>query len=269
MSLYAQVACELPRDPKMIIAGWQARAVYVEGLLYARENLTDGVLLSVALPLWMPDMTAKTRSKHLQRLVEVGALEQIEGGWRYPEHVWRKWNPTRSEVEEKREAERQRKADYRERKKRERQSSARVPLGQVVAGTSRDRQPKPEPKKSQSHSQSHSHSSPPPPSNSSTWTPEWLAGEMGLAYARDQKDQGRDVRSVEKLGEWKCNELLADRPRLERLCALNDEYRQASGGDTISINSICRSWIVGDDLALYGYHQDIERWRIEREEQAS
>jgi hypothetical protein len=144
MTYYANIACDLPRDTKMLMAGWQGRAVYVEGVLFARENLTDGVLERVALPLWMPDMNVKTRAKHLDRLAELGALETLDNGWRFPTHVWSRWNPSRSEVESKREAERQRKAEYRERRRREREVSDEcpnvVPLGRMGPGTSRGAQ---------------------------------------------------------------------------------------------------------------------------------
>lgn len=107
MGLYAKLSCSAPRDPRMIAAGWQARAVYVEALLYCRENLTDGVIDRRALIYWMPDMPARTRQRHLDRLVELEALETHGDGWAFPEHVWRKWNPTKAEVEDMR----QQKAD--------------------------------------------------------------------------------------------------------------------------------------------------------------
>lgn len=92
MELHAQIACSMPRDPRMIAAGWQARAVYTEAILYCRENLTDGVIDRLAMPFWMPDMNPRTRVKHLDRLVELGALDPCEQGWKFPDHVWRRWN---------------------------------------------------------------------------------------------------------------------------------------------------------------------------------
>lgn len=149
MPIYAQIACDLPRDPKMLMVGWQARAVYVEAVLFARENLTDGEIIRVALPLWMHDMNTKTRTKYLEQLANVGALERTDDGWRFPDRVWKKWNPTRSEVEEKREAERQRKAEYRRQRQAVRDVSQDCPNG-TSAGVprvsqARPRQPEPEP----------------------------------------------------------------------------------------------------------------------------
>lgn len=139
MTFYARIATDFPRDPRMIAAGWQTRAVYIEALLYCRENLTDGLLHSLALPYWMPDMSPGIRKRHLNKLVELGALEADDDGWRFPHKVWARWNPTKAEVEAKRDEERQRKADYRARKRRGSQPSENVPTGQVVAATDRPR----------------------------------------------------------------------------------------------------------------------------------
>jgi hypothetical protein len=142
--IYAQVSCSMTRDPRMIAAGWQARAVYVEAILYCRENLTDGIIDRLALPYWMPDMPVKARSKLLDHLVHVGALTTCEQGWSFPEGVWSRWNPSRAEVEAKREAEKQRKANYRARRRGETDPSQDVPMGQRVPATSRDKQPETE-----------------------------------------------------------------------------------------------------------------------------
>lgn len=119
MAYYAQLSCEFTRDPRMIAAGWQARAVYVEAMLYCRENLTDGLIDRLALIFWMPDMPVKARAKLLDRLADVGALAIVDQGWRFPSHVWSKWNPSKADVEAKREAEAQRKAEWRARRRAE------------------------------------------------------------------------------------------------------------------------------------------------------
>jgi hypothetical protein len=152
MAIYAQLSCEMPRDPRMIAAGPLGRLVYIEAMLYCRENLTDGIIDRLALIFWCPDVPVKTRAKHLDRLTEVGALEQVSDGWQFPEHVWSRWNPSKAEVEGKREAERQRKADYRAKRHA---SPNDVPTGQVRPATGRPRQPEeepePEPKEERSH----------------------------------------------------------------------------------------------------------------------
>ncbi len=100
MSLFAKIDCGLPRDPRMLAAGPHARLIYIEIVLYCRENLTDGHLDKLQLPLIAVDVPAK--AKHITRLVELGALDQTDTGWAVPLDVWRKWNPLRTEVDEQR-----------------------------------------------------------------------------------------------------------------------------------------------------------------------
>lgn len=119
MTYFAQIACDLPRDPKMLAAGWQARAVYTEAILFCRENLTDGEITRIQLPLWMPDLPPAKREPHLTKLAELGILETTDDGWAIPRKVWRRWNPTRAQIDRQRAAERRRKAEYRRRKREE------------------------------------------------------------------------------------------------------------------------------------------------------
>lgn len=100
--IYANIACDMPRDPRMLAAGWQARAVYTEALLYCRENLTDGVIDRLTIVCWMPDMPQKMKVGLLDRLADVGALECLDKGWKWPDKVWQTWNPTKADIEEMR-----------------------------------------------------------------------------------------------------------------------------------------------------------------------
>jgi hypothetical protein len=154
MELHAQVACSMPRELAKRGATWQTRAVYSEAILYCRENLTDGHISRGELPFWMPDMPAKTRAKHLDKLVDTGALLPDGKGWRFPDHVWRKWNPTKAEVDAKRTEEAARKADWRSRRKAERDAAVTGLSQRDINGTTTSvpalshrcpRQPEPEP----------------------------------------------------------------------------------------------------------------------------
>lgn len=118
MGLFAKIDVALARDPRMIAAGPLARLLYVQSVLYARENLTDGVIDALVLPIVAIDVP--NPRKHMARLVDVGALtERKGGGWIIPEHVWRRYNPTRAEVEEQRRLEAERKAQWRARRERD------------------------------------------------------------------------------------------------------------------------------------------------------
>lgn len=130
--LYAQIDCDLPRDPRMIAVGPVGRMMYVQCILYCRENLTDGVIDKLCLPLIAMDIASPL--KHLARLVEVGALVATNTGWKIPETVWRRRNPLKSEVDASRQAEAERKARYREKSQRDKQGT---PTG-TASGQARD-----------------------------------------------------------------------------------------------------------------------------------
>lgn len=105
--LYAQFDCDLPRDPKMLRAGPLARLLYMQCVLYGRENLTDGKIEAVLLPLIATDIPKPHAL--MAKLADAGLVEVTDYGWRIPPHVWAKRNPTRVQVETKREADRVRK----------------------------------------------------------------------------------------------------------------------------------------------------------------
>lgn len=125
MGIYAKVDCGLPRDPKLVTAGPLARLLYVQYVLFCRENLTDGELDTVLLPLVALDIP--NPKKHIATLVTVGALEESDRGWRIPPEVWAKWNPTKAEVDEMISAKREAGA-------RGNHDRWHVARGQVVAG---------------------------------------------------------------------------------------------------------------------------------------
>jgi hypothetical protein len=144
--LYGQFSCAMPRDPRMVAAGFAARLVYMEAALYCRENLTDGIIDRLTLAFWTPDMPVRTKITKLDRLAEVGALEVIPAGWRIPEDVWREWNPTKDEVNSKRQLEAERKAEYRARRQLSQESPNGTQPDARVTATRCPRQPETEPK---------------------------------------------------------------------------------------------------------------------------
>ena len=109
--LWAKIDVTLPRDTRMIKAGPLARLLYIQCVLYARENLTDGHIDAVLLPVIAVDIP---RAKGLMSLlVGVGAVDETEDGWVIPMDRWRRYNPLRSEIDALRKAETERKAAYR------------------------------------------------------------------------------------------------------------------------------------------------------------
>lgn len=114
MPLYAAIDVGFPDDPKVIDAGDIAELVYLRCVLRCRQHLTDGVIDRRVLPRWLAGIRGKATT-HMDRLVEVGLLCTHPDGWCIPLNAWKKWNPTKLEVEEKRDAEKQRKAEWRAR----------------------------------------------------------------------------------------------------------------------------------------------------------
>lgn len=104
MELYAMIDLALPRDPNLVAAGPLARLLYVQAWLFSKENLTDGHINEVLLPLVAVDIP--NPKKHMAALVRTGALEAVPGGWRIPADVWFRWNKSRGDIEHEREQKR-------------------------------------------------------------------------------------------------------------------------------------------------------------------
>ena len=134
MALYAQFDVAMPRDRRMIKLGLLGRGLYVEVVFYCRENLTDGRIDPLELAYVAPDVSIATKKRLLNRMVELGSMEHDGDGWRIPFDVWCRWNPTKQQVEDKRAAEAQRKANFR---KSVRGPSEDVPTGQTRTGADR------------------------------------------------------------------------------------------------------------------------------------
>ena len=130
--LYAQIDVNLPDDGKIIEAGDLAELAYIRCILRARQHLTDGVVDRKVVDRWLIGIRGRSAT-HMQRLVNAGLLVEHEKGWAFPPAVWQAWNPTKAQVDAKREAEAERKRDW-----RSRQRPANVPPGQEVASAARD-----------------------------------------------------------------------------------------------------------------------------------
>lgn len=135
MALYAQFDVGMPRDRRMILLGLLGRGLYIEVVMYCRENLTDGRIAAMELAHIAPDVSIATKKRLLNKMVALGSMECDGDEWWIPFDVWCRWNPTRAQVDEKRAAETQRKADYRAAKK---EASVKVPPGQERTDADRD-----------------------------------------------------------------------------------------------------------------------------------
>jgi hypothetical protein len=147
MALWVKLSCGFPADSRVAEAGVHAELLYIRALLHCRETLTDGLvsrhsLQRVALGIPKPERQADA-------LVAVGLWLLDDRGWRIPEDVWRKWNPTASEVDDERTAAAERKAAWRARRKSPNGTTAHATemsqRDNTVAYGTRDLQPEPEP----------------------------------------------------------------------------------------------------------------------------
>lgn len=109
MALYMQIVCGLTRLPKFIAAGAHAGWLWVGGLGYCKEHLTDGFIPDAVVPTLAPGV--KQPAKSAEMLVSAGLWESVNGG--YLMHDYHEHNPTKALVEKKRK-------DAVERKRRQR-----------------------------------------------------------------------------------------------------------------------------------------------------
>ena len=100
---------------KFLAAGPLAFALYVKGLLYAKDHMTDGVVPDSALPLLclgIPDPFAVVAA-----LVDAGLWEAIEGGYTVGADRWAEFQQTKAQVQQSRDEAAERKRRSRERHK--------------------------------------------------------------------------------------------------------------------------------------------------------
>ena len=128
------------RHPKTIQAGEDAADLFVRGIDYCTEYLTDGFIPDAALR----ELSKKRAVRqHAKALEDVGYWEREADGWwvhHYDDH-----HPSKADVEAKKEKDRQRKG--KQKKRGNRTSSARIPRGiqansalQIVDGQMADGQ---------------------------------------------------------------------------------------------------------------------------------
>jgi hypothetical protein len=96
--LWFKLAVDFPTHPKVILAGPDAAWLAVCAMAYARKHMTNGVI-PVAV---VPTLAAVKRPLVLAaKLVEVGLWESHTNAFMI--HDFLKWNPSREEINEKRE----------------------------------------------------------------------------------------------------------------------------------------------------------------------
>lgn len=101
--IHVQLVVNYGEDPKVRALaryGRDARAcrdLWVQLLCYCKRNLTDGFVPDEELPILVYPDPPRTAERDAARLVDVGLIERVNGGYQLPSFLKR--NPTRAQVE--------------------------------------------------------------------------------------------------------------------------------------------------------------------------
>lgn len=129
--MWFKVDDNLATHPKVLRAGNAAMGLWVRAGSWCGQHLTDGFVAAEALTMIGSLEQAET-------LVEVGLWDEVEGGYQF--HQWEERQPSKASTEQRREAERQRKAEWRaeQAKKRESQRDKNGTDASVAPDATRD-----------------------------------------------------------------------------------------------------------------------------------
>ena len=105
MPLWLKIVADITRQAKLIKAGPVAGWLWLGGLGYCRTAENDGFIPKAIVPTLVPGI--KSAFKHASVLVEVGLWDDAIGG--YQVHDYLAWNPSKDQLEAKRDADRERK----------------------------------------------------------------------------------------------------------------------------------------------------------------
>lgn len=119
-----RVEQDLPDNPKIAQAGTTAAWLYVCGIAYCSRNLTDGFIPAVvAHRLTIFDNPEETCEQSAHKLCLTGLWEQVIGGYSVANYL--KWQPSKAEIEAKREAARERMTVFRRSSREQTENFAR------------------------------------------------------------------------------------------------------------------------------------------------
>ena len=97
---WARIDDKFLDNPKVRKAGKDATYLYVSGLVYSSNQLTEGYISDEALGLVAYKGFIKNERTHAATLVECELWDRIEGG--YQIHDYLEYNPTKEQIEEAR-----------------------------------------------------------------------------------------------------------------------------------------------------------------------
>lgn len=112
---YAPLSAHYYKDDAIAEAGPMAELLYVRGLAFCADVLSDGFISDMQLTRFVGVGIPNPR-KHAERLVLVGLWEKAEPdllgseGTGYVVRAWAKWNLTKAQIQEKQKRDAERKA---------------------------------------------------------------------------------------------------------------------------------------------------------------
>lgn len=110
MTTWIKIYNSMPSHPKVLAAGERAAWLFVCGLCYANEHLTDGFLPRHSLAILAPSVShSTTRSRLAARLVATGLWQEVAHGWLINDYV--EFQRTADEIRDRRRKDRERKRD--------------------------------------------------------------------------------------------------------------------------------------------------------------
>lgn len=113
---YAPLSAHYYKDDAVAEAGPMAELLYVRGLAFCADVLSDGFISEVQLVRFVGVGIPQAR-KHAERLVLVGLWEKAEPGLfgsdgaGYVVKAWAKWNLTKAQIQAKQRRDAERKGD--------------------------------------------------------------------------------------------------------------------------------------------------------------
>ncbi|HEV6951933.1 MAG TPA: hypothetical protein VKY86_01665, partial [Promicromonospora sp.] len=136
---WGKVDDKLWGSPKWLGTGPRARALWVSGLSWCMDQLTDG-----HVPAHVISVLGGTR-RDAGELVRIGLWEEADGGWQF--HDWLDYQPSREQVlaERKAAAERQKRAREKAKAKRDAEVTRESRRDSQRDYTRESRSPRPDP----------------------------------------------------------------------------------------------------------------------------
>ena len=111
---WAKIDDDAPSHPKMFRAGLEAFGLWVAGNCYCNHRLTDGFIASDDLALLFPGTHLQRLRRCADKLVEARLWEIVDGGWQV--HDFHEYNASADQVKAERQAAKERKDRWRERR---------------------------------------------------------------------------------------------------------------------------------------------------------